>query len=247
MIAPVPTNETITGLRLCSDGRALDDDYYGVFIDRSREINANLLFSHAEDGDVDMALLDDLGNVIDRSYSIDDNEAVAACLVPGFYFIHVLSYTANINAAYDLVVNVSEEDCCIDDSREDDDGPNQALDIDLLAEFGSRKICPGDQDWYRIDLLAGQTLSVDVFFNHMERGQDIDVYIADVDGQTNLTRAFAPPNNGLSVTDDERLVFTASRDGLYYVVVKGFQEEDTNSYMISFSVQDDPNAGMGPR
>ena len=194
-----------------------------------------------------MALLDDLGNVISRGYSIDDNESVSACLVPGFYFVHVLSYTPGINATYDLVVDVSENTCCIDDALEEDDGPNQAHDIDMLAEFGLRQICPGDQDWYRVDLRTGQTLTVEVLFDHRERGQDIDVYIADIDGQTNLTQSLPPPNNGLSVTDNELLVYTAARDGLHYVVVKGFQEEDANAYMIGFTLTDNADEDTGPR
>ena len=96
----------------------------------------------------------------------------------------------------------------------------------------SRKVCGRDEDWYAIDLRAQQELTVNLEFLH-ERS-DLDVFVYGTDGITNLTPC-CQNNNGHSSTDNETLVHRVDNDGIYYVVVRGFNEAE-NEYRIDFSV-----------
>ena len=45
----------------------------------------------------------------------------------------------------------------------------------------------GTEDWFSIDLNAGDTLVVDLLFDQLAPESDLDLYLYAPDGQTNLT------------------------------------------------------------
>ena len=121
------------------------------------------------------------------------------------------------------------------DAFEDDDGPAQSQGVALGQELPDRSICPGDEDWYGIDLNAGDTLVVDLLFDQVEALSDLDLFLYAPDGLTNLTPC-CDVTNGQSTTDDERMTFTVDETGRFYVVVSGYRNA-ANDYLIGFDIE----------
>ena len=222
-------------LQLCGDGTTGDDeDFYGILLSDTSLVTVTLLFAH-DDGDVDLKLLDEQGVTVASSWSVTDNEQVSECLEPGLYFLRVYSYDWSINNRYDLVITIPPEGCCVDDSLEENDGALEALPAlpgDLLEDL---EICPDDQDWFALDAPADATVIVDVLFDQDSFDEDLDVYLYDRDGQTNLTPC-CDSQNGQSGTSDEHLEHRVNAAGTYYVVVDGWNGA-SNTYWIGFDVQ----------
>ena len=70
--------------------------------------------------------------------------------------------------------------------------------------------CPGDDDWFSVPLVRGQNVQILVAFEHAEG--DIDIYLLDPGG---LGVA-----SSLSVTDDEKITYTAPSSGEYALLVE---------------------------
>lgn len=104
-------------------------------------------------------------------------------------------------------------DCLNDllDTPRNDDVSSASL---LLPEEGPRyeelKSCPGDVDWYRLDVTAGTYLTVDARFEHAEGDLDMQLYLAD--GRTLL-------DESRTVTDNERLELEVGTDLAVFVRV----------------------------
>lgn len=82
--------------------------------------------------------------------------------------------------AYKMTATAGGASACVDDASEDDDDADSATPV-ALGDGGFRAIgralCPFEQDWFRIDLYSGQTVSVDLDFNHA--AGDLDLRFLD--------------------------------------------------------------------
>ena len=85
---------------------------------------------------------------------------------------------------------------------------------------------------------------VDVLFDHFANEDDLDVYIYDRDGQTNLTPC-CNITNGQSATSDEHLEYAVNKVGTYHVVVGGYRDAQIDN-AISFEVQADNQTPPSP-
>jgi len=93
------------------------------------------------------------------------------------------------------------------------------------------RACPADLDVFRIALVAGQRVSIQLRFTHADG--DLDAYLFNPN-----TTAFShatPIARGDSTTDDERLSFTATRNGEHVLVVSGYDGAE-NAYDLDVSV-----------
>ena len=98
-----------------------------------------------------------------------------------------------------------------------------------------RQICPGDEDWFSIQLNRSEILTVELLFDHSQRGDlDMEIY-----------RAGAAPDAleiiqvSESSTDDETAVtLPAQEPRTYFVRVYGFNGA-SNNYLIGFYVSID--------
>ncbi|MCA9582783.1 MAG: PPC domain-containing protein, partial [Myxococcales bacterium] len=99
-------------------------------------------------------------------------------------------------------------------------------------------ICGGSDDWYRVDLAAGETFAVEATFVHTSASNDLDFHFLDATGKdltpcseqdTSTCSAF----QGQSLDSNEYYDFTAEQGGTYYLVVHGFARAE-NSYDIRF-------------
>lgn len=221
-------------LRLCSDGAGgTDEDFFGLLFDEPSLLTATLIFSH-DDGDIDLMLLTESGATLSSSMSVTDNEQITMCLDPGLYFLRVFTYDWDINAPYALTITVPPGGCCVDDELEPNNGALEALPVfggDLIEDL---KICPYDEDWFYIDLMAGSRVVVDLLFDQYTPMEDLDVYLYAPDGATNLTPC-CNSQNGQSGTSDEHLEYVVSTAGRYYIVVEGYNGS-SNDYWIGVDV-----------
>jgi hypothetical protein len=238
---PEPLGARIDDLKLCGDGTRVDEDFYGVFLEVPTTLIVQSIFSHTE-GDIDISLLDNLGQVLGAGYSTTDDERIERCVEAGFYYIHAWSFNRRINNEYALTIEASDQACCSDDAFEDDDGPGSAHLVASGDTLDLRSICPDDEDWYAINLNAGETINVDVLFDHQAPEDDLDVFVYAPDGVTNLTPCCSPVN-GQSSNDDEQLSYQAQQSGRFYVVVRGYRGSN-NDYLVGFEVD---AVGMGGR
>jgi hypothetical protein len=79
--------------------------------------------------------------------------------LPGTYYVEVGNYHVDAAlSAYNLTLVTSE--ACQDDQYEDNDFYDQAVPVtpDILLE--DLRACASDADWFAVDLVAGQTLTV---------------------------------------------------------------------------------------
>lgn len=85
------------------EGVANDDDWYKIDVapDGFERVLVDLQFAHA-DGDIDIQLYDDSGNLLTGGYSVSDNESIDYKVSePGSYYLRVYPYSGSGNT-YDL-------------------------------------------------------------------------------------------------------------------------------------------------
>ncbi len=235
--AVVITPGSFSNLALCGDGAGgIDEDYYLFEVTEMDTVTVAIAFS-TDQGDLDLDLLDEQGDIITSSFSLTDDESITKCLQPGLYEAHVFTFDTSISTPYSLTLDFSGQGCCPADNNEPDDDPAHATNVSAGTTFDNRWLCSGNEDWYAIVLDAGQTVVVDMLFDQESPDQDLDLHFYDYDGWTDLTPC--PPcdiENGQSGTSDEHLEYTVDAHHTYFVVVKGY-EGAQNTYMIGFDVQ----------
>lgn len=101
---------------------------------------------------------------------------------------------------------------CLNDFLDEPRNDSPVAARTLLAEdgptFEGLRLCPGDQDWYRIEVEAGTFLTVDARFRHIEGDLELQLYLED--GMTLVDQS-------RSVTDNERVELEVGTDLTFFV------------------------------
>jgi hypothetical protein len=220
-----------------------DDDWYIFDIGSDTQVNISIQGSSASD--LDLQLVDKDGNTLQTSAKLGSNESVSACVGQGYYFILVNS-TDKATNSYKLTFQTAAQSCsstCTDDAKEPDDSRTQARNVPV--DYGSsykavaNQICSGNDDWYKMSLMKGETVYATIAFTQTEPNQDLDLRFYDA--TTILTKceetntSDCQPANGQSSDSNENLKWTVPATGSYYVVVHGWQGSQ-NKYDICISV-----------
>lgn len=229
----------------CHPSTGDDEDWYPIRIDSASQIIATL--TGGDETDLDLALYDADGGLIELSESLRSSEDLTACLTPGDYFLRVYSFGEGRNQ-YGLTwdrraATCDGSDVCEPDSNEPDDDTASARRVSLSSPFSSdgNTVCGGNDDWYRVHLSSGQNLVVDLLFIQTSYDQDLDLHFLDEFG-TDLTPCTeADPSTcsvfqGQSVDSNEHYEHLVSTTGTYYVVVHGFAGAE-NGYDIRMRVE----------
>ena len=111
---------------------------------------------------------------------------------------------------------------CVDDRYEENDTCGAATAI-TAGTYRDLQICSGDNDWFAVDLQAGDTLTVTILFTHTQG--DLDMWLVDTDCSTLLAQ-------GTSYTHDEQMVYTVAADGIYNIKVYGYQGAENGYDMV---------------
>ena len=211
-----------------------DDDWFGLLIDEPTPVTATVQFSHAG-GDLDLHLLDEDGATLQVSAGLSDTESVGRCLDEGLYFLRVFPVSTSTRTTYDLDVSLPTGGCCTADEYEPNDTRGSAT-WTAHGDVLEGTLCPNNEDWYAINLDAGDTLEALLLFDQPGPEQDLDLHLHNSSG-TDLTPC--PPcdvNNGQSGSPDELMEYTVSTTDTYYVVVRGF-EGASAEYLLGLEVR----------
>ncbi len=204
-----------------------DDDWYAVTLEAGSSLEVEVAFTNA-DGDIDLELLDLDHGVIAQSESTDDVERVTGARAEaGALYARVFLYgddAAGGGSAYTIEATVGT---CPADPSEPNDSQAEAAALGAGEQAGLH-VCM-DDDWYAVDLRAGDPLTVGVLFAHAEG--DIDAKLYDADG--------AELAESVSTTDDETLgPWEAPAEGPVWLRIYLYEdlgEVYGNSYILQVS------------
>lgn len=225
----------------CPAGSTSDDeDFYRIQL--GSEGTLDVVLSGTSASDLDLAVYTSTGALVDQSQSLSSNESVTACLPSGTYYLRAHAYGTPANNPYALSWSSTSGSCgqvCTDDGNEPDDDAVGARVVDLnVGTYTSldQQICSGDEDWFSVQMFAGETLHSKLYFLQSTPNEDLDIWLFDDDGN-NLTGCsesspgLCDPFNGQSGTSGETLAWPINQTGIYYVVVHGWAGSE-NAYDV---------------
>jgi hypothetical protein len=233
----------------CEDGAFSDDeDFFRIVLTGDSQVDISI--SGGTESDLDLALQDSTGTVIQSSVTLTSSESVSQCLEAGTYYVRVYAYSAEHNP-YTLTYTRTSTSCggtCDDDAEEDDDSLSQARIADIFPDpyvSTTNAICADDDDWYEIELYNGETVLVDLTFDQTVYTEDLDLHFHDGSG-TDLTPCSeespftCSASQGQSATSNEHYEYTVADSGClpctFYVVVHGWSGSE-NLYDISIALE----------
>ncbi|MDB4954757.1 MAG: hypothetical protein JWO36_2326 [Myxococcales bacterium] len=222
-----------------------NDDWYKFVVAADSRVDLQI----AGDGatDLDLHLYHSDGTVVTASTSHNPDEQINTCLRAATYYVKVNGF-GHARSDYLMSYDTQPESCnttCVDDSHEDDDTYSQAR-ATTYPNFSAtaNTICPNDDDWYKVQLYSGETLTMDLTFTQNTSTQDLDFHVYR-DSNDLWPCSPADPStcttaHGQGASSNEHAVFTApSTCGAgcdFYVVVRGWNGS-TNTYGITLGIQ----------
>jgi len=209
---------TYPGLRVCGQ----DHDYYRIDANSPQVTVSVEAYGASESLAVDV--LDGNGGPVHGQMTGSTSFSFPGTgLAGGQAVLHFYS-TSGAPATYTLTVVLQDQQCA-PDSLEPSDSVASAPLIGE-GEFNNLSICAGDLDYYRIEVPAGNVLSVLADF--AVANGDLDLLLLGSGGQETLAVA---QTSG----DDELIELTAPTGGTYYVQVSGAAGA-SNSYNLLVTV-----------
>ena len=223
----------------------MNDDWYKIVLTSSQRLDLSLSGDNA--ADLDLHLYHSDGTVVSSSTSYTANEEINKCLPAATYYVKVNGYGhARSEYLFDYVSTA--ETCntsCVDDANEDDDTFSQARATTYPTyTSASNKICPNDDDWFKVTLYSNETLTMDLTFTESDSSGDLDFHLyqnsvdlwpCDINNVGSCSVA-----HGQGSSSNEHAVFAAPATCTsgcdYDVVVRGFNGA-TNSYGLTLGIQ----------
>ncbi len=203
---------------------------------------------YAEDGEAIRVTVEHTGDAGSLSAELLDPTGQQLRIESAFAGSRVLTATAPTDGTHFLVVRRVQGDprgggvpyrvtptsytdvSCSADAMEPNDSPTDAPTL-LPLSFPGLQVCVDDIDLFRVDLLDGQMLRVDLTFAHV--GGDIDLYLLDDGGGVLVASG--------STTDNERVRYTANGDTSVWVEARLFANPgppilNGNAYALDLSI-----------
>ncbi len=223
-----------------------DDDWMKIVLTEDSRVDLEISGDGASDLDLHLYRSD--GTVITKSTSYTSDEAINTCLKAATYYVKVNGY-GHAKSDYLFLYDHTPESCntsCVDDSAEDDDTFSQARTTTYPTYSATnQQICSNDDDWYKVRLYDGETLTMDLAFTQATSANDLDIHLykdftdlwpCSPDNVSGCSTA-----HGQSATANEHAVYTVPTGTCtsgcdYYVVVRGW-DGATNTYGITLSVE----------
>ncbi len=216
----------------CSEDAPQGGDWFDL-----GEMEANTLvgltarFLHGL-GDIDLFLLDALGEIVDSGVSVTDDELIEVLIVePGQYFARAEAFGQGVSNPYTLTFS-REDDVCVDDAFEDIDNngvqdgdtPETALLVPEGAVATAVRACRGDDDWFVLnrEYLPGEVVQFNAVFDRSEGNLDVEMFI-------NGTETLVAVGN--SDGSNEVVRHRVTTQGRY--IVRVFAVEGQPSYKLS--------------
>ncbi len=183
----------------------VDADFYKFNATDGYLINVTIGFSFAE-GDLDLALANNNGDLLDTSETATDYENVQYCAnYTGYFYILVVNNEDNFD--YWLTANVTDID--------DDCEPNNYLYLAYeLSGYGTlyNRVCINN-DVYNITLTAPMWINITIYFSNDEG--DLDLYLLNPQHEAVAV--------SFSTNDYEIIYYNVTVSGEYAIVVNNYE------------------------
>lgn len=229
-----------------------DSDFFRMDVDAAERLDITLFFEH-DQGDLDIYLYDESGNLLTSSTGMGDEERVTAWFpLATQYYLEIFGYQDAQNHYFlnaEVEYNPGDADgdmdsdsdidgdtdidsdsdsdsdlsCPQDDSYEENDEINDAYPIDSHSSLYGIA-CSDDQDFYQIYLNAGDHLDMVAYFSHNQGDVDMALY--------NSQQAVI--QEATSTTNNEYITYFADTSGYYYITLWGWNHEQ-NQYHLDLN------------
>jgi hypothetical protein len=224
-----------------------DDDWYRVNLNQEGTIGA--LIEGGAASNLELGLYDEFGNEIAVSDGSGSSEVVEQCVDAGTYYVRVWGLGGDDNT-YDLLLEKTPMACdapsCNDDDHEEDDDFASATFADLdLGDYSAsnRMLCSGDDDYYEVELYTGETVVVDLTFDHGSSSEDLDLHFFDDSFEDLTPCSEAEPEmctaaQGQSASDNEHYEYEVEAGCApctFYIAVHGWNGSE-QSYDIDIAI-----------
>ncbi len=217
-----------------------DRDFIAVPAWPAESIVVDLDFQHSF-GDLDLRLYDADGKLVARSETATSSERVVWHVQEAdTYTIEVFGYNGQVNTGRLAVDVVPTATLCFEDNL----APNQhAATATLLPEnvYFDLLVCSGKEDWFRVDVNAGETLQI-VAQPFWPDGAELEIVaFDDDDGKQILGNAIEPDAPGQA-----RWVANRPEAGPIRWQVRT-KDQFTTAYDMAFGVADPPGECLDDR
>jgi hypothetical protein len=215
-----------------------DDDWFKLKLNVPSRVTLEVVHDGAVATDLDLGLYKSDGTRLSVSSSRASDEKIIKCIAAGTYYSRVYAF-GHARQDYILSYDATAETCpvCTDDTAEDDDTASQARPkigsnpVTLPFSAATNQICPSDDDWYRVRMVAGDKVKADIRFTQSNSLQDLDLHFYNAAGTdltpcSDLDPTTCNTANGQSADSDELMTQNApSNCGAgcdVYFVVRGY-------------------------
>jgi hypothetical protein len=201
----------VNSLTVCKPGTA---DWYAFDLEAGSHLSVSVAFPAGKDIDIYLYGPDGVDE-LDSGAGTSNPEVVdfSGDPVPGTgrYYLEVVLWTSNSSSTYQITATSDRPFICRQapfDEFEPNGTPAEALAMPHLIQgtYDQLTLCGAEDDWYAVDLVAGQTLTATIVF---DASTDIDLYLFDP------VLALVGRSEGL--TGVEQISFTAAADGPHYL------------------------------
>ncbi|MFH1811761.1 MAG: PPC domain-containing protein [Pseudomonadota bacterium] len=200
-----------------------DADWYSVVLNAGDTLQAELQFTHSN-GDLDLRLYSPGAALLRTSGGASNTERIDyTTTAAGTYAVQAYGYSGAENSYTLTLTVVPATPTCVDDANENND--TQATARSLPSNNFNGQICAGDDDYYKVDLSAGETLVVDLIFTHSQG--DLDMRLLDPAGAIMVSSTTG--------TDNERISFPVRLSGMYAIRIYGYGGAE-NAYTLRTTV-----------
>ncbi|MBA2542496.1 MAG: pre-peptidase C-terminal domain-containing protein [Deltaproteobacteria bacterium] len=222
-----------------TSGSKADDDWFQIKVDVDTRVDMWLYGSG--ESDLDLTVYRSNETILSKSTTLEADENIVKCLTPGTYYVKVNGYDP-ARSEYLLDYVATAQTCnttCVDDGREDDDTYSQAR---LGLSSTANKICPNDDDWYKVTVTDGDKIVADMTSTG---AGDLDLHVY----RSEFSEVFpcAPGNtagcataNGSGPTSNEHVEYTVTGCPTgcdHYIVVRGYNGAENDNYGLTVTVQ----------
>ena len=198
---------TYVGLTACNP----EADWYSIEAQAGDALVVDVQFNAAE-GNLDATLYDPSGAVVATATSGDDDELISYSVPTDGDYVLALELVEEAGyipgLIYDLTVAGATQGC-VDDVFEPN---NSGFDSAWVPNgvYLAQSICPGDDDWYALDLTGGEEFTYDL--GYLAAEGNLDVYLWD----NNVTTLYA---SGTTAADNEHFVWDVTATGPYLLQI----------------------------
>jgi hypothetical protein len=191
-----------------------DEDWYKTLVAAGETISVTVNFQHA-DGNIGLSLFDDSGSAAPQvdSHTVADSETVTYTSARDQYvYYRVDSAFSMAGNSYSMTVSVQENQTCAPDGFEDNDSSGAAAPVAVPGLYSRLTSCEDEDDWYEVDLSAGQLFEAALNFDAARAELAVEIYEPG-DLSNPVATGTASGDAGASAT------YTPTTNGTHYVRV----------------------------